>query len=688
MRIVNMNMNNNNNNINSRIKIITFFELCINILILIPILLFFLYLKQKESKINLDNKEYKLDFSPINMKEDEKNNLNFRNLNKKEIIRKIKHKHLLNTLTKNKFYGKWFSKPSEEKVLLIGESISGLAEVKFVNAIHLETKEDALCIVVSNYENNFINHWWNHISYIINRNLEMHNDPINDKFVIKGAWQTDLHYGELFHTKISKRYPCPTNFTFSFPKKNVTYSVDSEGEIYNVSFQSIDNSLIDIELNSFCRFNMSMEISPMGESNKYFSLIKEKKQVLRYFILIGIVCVLNILGNICLIKDLNNNNDAIKCISLFSLGYNINWHIYCFLTHISWSVTNSEYYYEFSGLVLAYLLNILFYDFRASCIIWSIIKSRSPTRTYVQKRMLYYSSFYLLIFMSLFILSDLMLYYETIFIIGILAWTPQIIHNIIYYNKYTYPIIYIISFTLDKLIFGIYFRANDNNFLRIKGDKIFFLKLGGYILSNFFILFLQYKFGPRFFLCKKCQKHESNLYKTKKEIINEIKDANTIECVICLMPIFYKDNTEINIIPHLNMNSNINMNMNNAIKTNKKKEIYNQSINSSRREIKINNEFPLDIGNNNMNNKKQELDILKKNKKIENKRKIKVKKSNFKDIIKYFEPFYKFSKISQFDNKPYMKTPCNHVFHKECLEKWILLKKECPNCRHDLSGSI
>ena len=150
MRIVNMNMNNNNNNINSRIKIITFFELCINILILIPILLFFLYLKQKESKIILDNKEYKLDFSPINMKEDEKNNLNFRNLNKKEIIRKIKHKHLLNTLTKNKFYGKWFSKPSEEKVLLIGESISGLAEVKFVNAIHLETKEDALCIVVSN----------------------------------------------------------------------------------------------------------------------------------------------------------------------------------------------------------------------------------------------------------------------------------------------------------------------------------------------------------------------------------------------------------------------------------------------------------------------------------------------------------------------------------------------------------
>ena len=26
-------------------------------------------------------------------------------------------------------------------------------------------------------------------------------------------------------------------------------------------------------------------------------------------------------------------------------------------------------------------------------------------------------------------------------------------------------------------------------------------------------------------------------------------------------------------------------------------------------------------------------------------------------------------------------TPCSHVFHSECLEKWFEFKKECPNCR-------
>ena len=32
-------------------------------------------------------------------------------------------------------------------------------------------------------------------------------------------------------------------------------------------------------------------------------------------------------------------------------------------------------------------------------------------------------------------------------------------------------------------------------------------------------------------------------------------------------------------------------------------------------------------------------------------------------------------------NKPYMKTPCGHVFHTKCLETWLEIKNECPYCR-------
>lgn len=31
------------------------------------------------------------------------------------------------------------------------------------------------------------------------------------------------------------------------------------------------------------------------------------------------------------------------------------------------------------------------------------------------------------------------------------------------------------------------------------------------------------------------------------------------------------------------------------------------------------------------------------------------------------------------------KTPCGHMFHRECIQQWLLnTKKECPNCRHKI----
>ena len=36
------------------------------------------------------------------------------------------------------------------------------------------------------------------------------------------------------------------------------------------------------------------------------------------------------------------------------------------------------------------------------------------------------------------------------------------------------------------------------------------------------------------------------------------------------------------------------------------------------------------------------------------------------------------------NNKPYMKTPCAHIFHTKCLETWLEIKNECPSCRQKI----
>jgi hypothetical protein len=43
-----------------------------------------------------------------------------------------------------------------------------------------------------------------------------------------------------------------------------------------------------------------------------------------------------------------------------------------------------------------------------------------------------------------------------------------------------------------------------------------------------------------------------------------------------------------------------------------------------------------------------------------------------------------FDAIDVRDRRQYMLAPCDHLFHRDCLIRWMDQKMECPTCRREL----
>lgn len=220
------------------------------------------------------------------------------------------------------------------------------------------------------------------------------------------------------------------------------------------------------------------------------------------------------------------------------------------------------------------------------------------------------------------------------------VWYFQILNNIIFNNKYTYPLFYIIFFTLDKIIFNFFIirKENDNSPIPI-------FKLLVFIGISIIIIYMQAFYGPRFMLNSKYQEKNQIYYLSRKELLKKKPKTKKENCSICLIPFLDKNKTK--------KDNEISFNDNDIEIKNKYKGIFN----------KIKEFFELNFGHED----------------------IKIYKEFMKSIIKKsFFDFY------EYDNKllrKYMLIPCGHAFHSNCLEKWIEIERKCPLCRRPIPFS-
>ena len=412
----------------------------------------------------------------------------------------------------------------------VGQATNGTTLVTFNKEYHRNYKEDTLTINVKNLEGKYIDNWISHFSFSKLSNLKRIVDANRKKYYFRGEFQTTLSKGKILSNQNSIRnnQNCPTLIEAEFPLAQVAVYILNMNKTEPVKIiPTINNNNFSMVISSQCGFRMKIKAEKYSQGEYYYST-EVRKELKKYFWMNIIVSLFNYFASICTSCALNKHQDTVSTVNVISLSLNIAWHSYRSLSDINLAL--NFYYYLVPLMILAVfpLINFIIFDLRMLLLYWKINKRILTNRQFIVLSLI----FYFLIFFSFFFVGSC--YFDKIIILisAVFLWTPQIIHNIIAYNKYNYPLIYIVAITLDRFMIPFYFRGNNNNFLDVKTDINFIIAISGFIFLTIFILYLQLFLGPRFMLSKKYKKVEIDFYRSKAELLKEKPDSGSEECSV------------------------------------------------------------------------------------------------------------------------------------------------------------
>ena len=447
-------------------------------------------------------------------------------------------------------------------------------------------------------------------------------------------------------------------------KKDNYYTIDSSIEL---NITKLNSSIIKI--NGIIHINGGVIFFNLNNSKDSDKIYEKKIKI--YTIFLSILLILVFIINQITIKNVNNSISNAKSISILSLYINLIWSGYGCFFHFYLILTNNQGFKYFSFIGALFFINFSLTDYRFLDIILKINNKHFLNDFEIFKKRIvrfYLMSYLILFFMLIFMIDFIFNEYLSILYI-ILTWLPQIIYNCYYYNRTSLPYIYIIINSIFRLFPSFYFFFFQNNFMFIPQKKyIAYLNL--FIMISLIIFMqLQIHIGPKFFLPNKYNINNNSLYKTKMELLNKFKNI-PYECSICLGPL---------LEPILDNEKELK-NKNDIIKISSKEiSKENSSVNETNKNYISQKVDIKEYDNNNIKTNK-EYYIIKN---------VFSFKNIIKNIILFFIKSFNFFTISNNKyNKEYIITPCNHIFHSNCLEKWFEKKKECPFCRNEFDNLI
>ena len=651
----------------------------------------------------------------------------FYQITKERYLYEKQKQSIISNLVTHQFSGNWYilnNSIKDKNLFLIGNSNKGEAIFKFEKAFEMRSREDSIALVMKNKEGKYIDHWIKTTSYSKYQSLNMKINKAENTFKINGRFLTEFEKGEIFQTKYKKEKKCSTliNMTFPLIYEDVNATLFSGETIYLGSVPSLNPDNFTLIINSTCGFNIKVE-------GRQYDIVKEREiktnKLNKLFHISIFSCMLYLIGVFFLVYGVKTTEMAISTLNIECFILISAWNFYIFASCIYLSFNGYIEYFLFFFLIgVCSLIKFIFFDTLIFYTFWGIKERIIENDCLLIKLKLRFYGFLFLIFFSIFfVVPTFLTNYFLITFICVLLWIPQIVHNIISNNRYGYPFIYILACTFDRIVYPFYFRGYKNNLFMLKVNNFIFQIIILLVLISIIILLIQTFRGPRFMLSEDYQSFPYGFYKNKDELINDCKDINNEECVICLCPIFEEEKEKINKMVEMEeLSSSTDLskdeNNNNITNNSEIKESNDSDISKTDNNTKDTNDIKteeniIDINllkaeEESDNNDDNNLLLKEGNNSIENKDERGYFIKNKEEIINFVKSirnvlltvpyflklffrknflfFYKSS--ANIHNKLYMLTPCKHIFHSDCLEKWLEQKKECPNCRTSFENLI
>ena len=289
---------------------------------------------------------------------------------------------------------------------------------------------------------------------------------------------------------------------------------------------------------------------------------------------------------------------------------------------MSISIIEEDISYQFGIITIIYFFCFIGFELKLLLTVFRIKNEGGENRDIYRRRLLsLYLMFYVGFSFIFFNIKECITNFYLILSIYTISWLSQILVSLCQNTRPPMSRLYILWNSISRLFLPIYMKGFDNNFFDLKPSYFKVILLVIIIITEVIILNLQKSLGPRIIIPKRFRK-ENQIFDYYKDKVNIDKHVshNPI-CVICLE----------------NLNFDVDENFNKIKKKTKPKTFG----------YKIMNILYLNALNEKM-----------------------------KKWIKYL--------LGKNLKKKYMITPCDHVYHTVCLERWMKQKNECPYCKAEI----